>query len=60
MRYFRKVKKMDGWHHQLMLERMQILQEALQRAEAHKETSKDWDIIYSECSMERKNEPNRI
>jgi len=35
----------------MMLERMQMLEEALERAEAGKATMSDWNIIRSECGM---------
>jgi len=44
----------EAWHHQLMLEREQQLEEALKRAEEKKATDKDWGIIYHECGLERK------
>jgi hypothetical protein len=37
--------------HQMMLERMQMLEEALERAEAGRATMSDWNIIRSECGM---------
>jgi hypothetical protein len=40
--------------HQLMLERMQMLEEALERAEAGVATGADWDIIRYECGMPKK------
>ena len=46
---------MDGWHHQLMLERQQQLEESLKRAEEKKATEDDWEIIYIECGLRRKN-----
>jgi hypothetical protein len=47
---------MDAWHHQLMLEREQKLQEALLRAEKNQASEKDWDFIYSGCGLKRRNE----
>jgi len=44
----------EAWHHQLMLERQQQLEEALKRAEDQKATDDDWGIIYYECGLERK------
>ena len=40
--------------HQLVLERMQMLEEALQRAEAGVATEGDWNIIRSECGMPKR------
>ena len=40
--------------HQLMLERMQMLEEALQRAETGVATEGDWNIIRSECGMPKR------
>lgn len=40
--------------HQLMLERMQRLEEALDRAELGLGNREDWDIIRYECGMSRK------
>lgn len=37
--------------HQLMLERMQMLEEALRRGVAGVATEDDWAIIYAECGM---------
>ena len=48
-------KKMEddrqGMLHQLMLERMQALEEALQRAESGAATADDWATIRYECGM---------
>jgi hypothetical protein len=41
----------EGEQHQAMLERMQMLEEALERAEAGVATGADWDIIRFECGM---------
>jgi hypothetical protein len=50
-----KGKKMEderqGMLHQLMLERMQALDEALQRAESGAATADDWATIRYECGM---------
>ena len=46
---------MDAWHHQLMLERQQQLEETLRRAEEKKATENDWEIIYIECGLRRQN-----
>jgi len=37
-----------------VLERMQMLEEALQRAEAGVATEGDWNIIRSECGMPKR------
>jgi hypothetical protein len=44
----------EGEQHQAMLERMQMLEEALERAEAGVATGADWDIIRFECGMPKK------
>jgi len=38
-------------YHQLMLEKMQMLEEALERAEAGTASGDDWNIIRSECGV---------
>ena len=40
--------------HQLMLERMQMLEEALERAEAGVANGDDWNIIRSECGLPKR------
>jgi hypothetical protein len=40
--------------HQLMLERMQMLEEALKRAEAGVASGDDWNIIRSECGVPKR------
>jgi len=40
--------------HQLMLERMQMLEEALQRAETGVASGDDWNIIRSECGLPKR------
>jgi hypothetical protein len=40
--------------HQLMLDRMQMLEEALQRAETGVASGDDWDIIRSECGLPKR------
>ena len=40
--------------HQLQLERMQMLEEALLRAEAGVASGGDWDIIRSECGLPKR------
>jgi hypothetical protein len=42
---------MSPEHHQAMLERMQMLEEALARAEAGVATSEDWKTIRYECGL---------
>ena len=44
----------EGEHNQAMLERMQILEEALDRAEAGVATEDDWSVIRFECGMPRR------
>lgn len=44
----------EAEYHQAMLERMQMLEEALERAEAGVATGADWDIIRFECGMPKK------
>ena len=41
-------------YQQLMLERMQQLEEALERAEAGTATADDWNIIRYECGVPRR------
>jgi len=43
----------EGEAHQAMLERMQVLEEALDRAEAGTASKGDWDTIRFECGMPR-------
>ena len=45
---------MDGEFNQLMLERFQQLEEALDRAEEGKATQEDWAIIRYECGVRKK------
>jgi len=40
--------------HQLMLERQQILEEALERAETGVATQEDWNIIRYECGLSKR------
>ena len=40
--------------HQLMQERQQMLEEALERAEAGVARQEDWDIIRYECGMTKR------
>jgi len=42
---------MDSEYEQAMLERMQMLDEALERAEAGVATSDEWAIIRMECGL---------
>jgi len=44
----------DAEMHQLMLERQQILEEALERAETGVATQEDWDIIRYECGLPKR------
>lgn len=44
----------EGEHNQAMLERMQMLEEALDRAEAGVATEDDWSVIRFECGMPRR------
>lgn len=44
----------EGQAHQVMLERMQVLEEALDRAEAGAASKDDWNIIRSECGMPKR------
>ena len=41
----------DAMMHELMMERMQILEQALVRAEAGVATKADWGTIRYECGM---------
>lgn len=43
----------DSEAQQAMLERMQTLEEALQRAESGTATEDDWVVIRQECGMPR-------
>ena len=45
---------MDEWQHQLYLEREQMLEEALLRAERKEANEDDWKVIYFECGMTRR------
>ena len=40
--------------HQLQMERMQMLEEALERAEAGTASVDDWNIIRSECGVSKR------
>ena len=44
----------EGEHNQAMLERMQMLEEALDRAETGVATEDDWSVIRFECGMPRR------
>jgi len=44
----------EGEFHQAMLERMQMLDEALERAEAGVATEDDWNTIRFECGLPRR------
>lgn len=41
----------EGEMHQMMLERMQMLEEALKRGVAGVATEDDWALICAECGM---------
>lgn len=41
----------EGELHQMMLERMQVLEDALRRGIAGIATEDDWEIICAECGM---------
>jgi hypothetical protein len=43
----------DEWH-QLMLERQERLEEALERAEAGEAQPEDWTVIRYECGVPKK------
>jgi hypothetical protein len=45
---------LQGLMHQAMLERMQMLEEALDRAEAGVATRDDWNTIRYECGVPRR------
>jgi hypothetical protein len=53
---------MQDWQHQLYLEREQMLEEALLRAERNEADEDDWKVIYFECGKTRrsKNESTDI
>lgn len=40
--------------HQAMLERQQMVEEALRRAETGQATEDDWKVIYYECGLQRR------
>lgn len=44
----------EAEHNQAMLERMQILEEALNRAETGVATEDDWSVIRFECGMPKR------
>ena len=44
----------EAEHNQAMLERMQMLEEALHRAEAGVATEDDWSVIRFECGMPKR------
>lgn len=47
---------MEEEMHQLMLERIQRCEEALERAQAGQATKEDWEVIRFECGLkEQKN-----
>ena len=43
----------EGEYHQAMLERLEMLEEALERAEAGVASEDDWNIIRYECGVSR-------
>lgn len=49
---------MEDEFHQLMLERLQQLEEALDRAESGVGTQEDWAIIRYECGIQKRKEAN--
>jgi len=57
-----KEKTLQEWFHQQQLERQQMLEEALLRAERKEANEHDWKVIYFECGMTRrsKNESTDI
>lgn len=46
--------------HQLMLERMQRCEEALDRAQKGTATDEDWQVIRFECGLGKKEQQNGI
>jgi len=44
----------DDDHSQMMIERMQMFEEAIQRAEAGVATEDDWNMIRWECGVARR------
>jgi hypothetical protein len=44
----------ESEHHQMQLERMQMLEEALERAEAGVANENDWNIIRFECGAPKR------
>ena len=45
---------MNSEYEQAMLERVQMLEDALERAEAGVATGADWDIIRYECGLTKR------
>jgi hypothetical protein len=45
---------LEALMHQVMLERMQMLEEALERAETGVATPDDWNIIRYECGVSKR------
>jgi hypothetical protein len=45
---------LEALMHQVMLERMQMLEEALERAETGVATPDDWNIIRYECGVTKR------
>jgi hypothetical protein len=50
----------QGEMHQLELERRQILEEALEKAETGKATKNDWEVIYVECGLNKRSFKNEF
>lgn len=48
----------DDAYHQVMLDRMREVEEALERAESGKATPEDWNLIRWECGLSRKDHVN--
>lgn len=47
---------MDDQTHELMLERMQMCEDALARAKAGQATEEDWELIRFECGLGKEKE----
>ena len=45
---------MDSEYVMAMMERMQLLEEAIDRAEAGEACSEDWDVIRRECGISKR------
>lgn len=46
------------WHQQMQLERQQMLEQALLRAERKEANEDDWKIIYYECGLSFRRKQN--